>query len=122
MNFKKLVMPLFVGIFACLFAIVAQAQTRTVSGKVTDAKDGSPLAGVSVVVKGSKVGAQTAGDGTYRISVSSNATLVFSSVGFGDKEVAVGANSSVNVFIVYSIVKIVSSVTLPKSFVRRVFS
>ena len=97
MNFKKLVMPLFVGIFACLFAIVAQAQTRTISGKVTDAKDGSPLAGVSVVVKGSKVGAQTAGDGTYRISVSSNATLVFSSVGFGDKEVAVGANSSVNV-------------------------
>ena len=90
-------MPLFVGIFACLFAIVAQAQTRTISGKVTDAKDGSPLAGVSVVVKGSKVGAQTAGDGTYRISVSSNATLVFSSVGFGDKEVAVGANSSVNV-------------------------
>ena len=97
MNFKKLVMPLFVGIFACLFAIVAQAQTRTISGKVTDAKDGSPLAGVSVVVKGSKVGAQTAGDGTYRISVSSNATLVFSSVGFGDKEVALGANSSVNV-------------------------
>ena len=97
MNFKKLVMPLFVGIFACLFAIVAHAQTRTISGKVTDAKDGSPLAGVSVVVKGSKVGAQTAGDGTYRISVSSNATLVFSSVGFGDKEVAVGANSSVNV-------------------------
>jgi iron complex outermembrane receptor protein len=97
MNLKKLVMPLFVGIFVGLFAIVAQAQTRTISGKVTDAKDGSPLAGVSVVVKGSKVGAQTAGDGTYRISVSSNATLVFSSVGFGDKEVAVGANSSVNV-------------------------
>lgn len=97
MNLKKLVMPFLMGIFACLFAIVAQAQTRTVSGKVTDAKDGSPLAGVSVVVKGSKVGAQTAGDGTYRVSVSSNATLVFSSVGFGDKEVAVGSNSSINV-------------------------
>ena len=90
-------MPTLLGLFACLFVISAQAQTRTISGKVTDAKDGSPLAGVSVVVKGSKVGAQTAGDGTYRISVSSNATLVFSSVGFGDKEVAVGANSSVNV-------------------------
>lgn len=89
-------MPFLVGIFSCLFAIAVQAQTRTISGKVTDTKDGSPLAGVSVVVKGSTTGTQTAGDGTYRISVASNATLVFSSVGFGSKEVAVGSNATIN--------------------------
>ena len=97
MNCKKLFMPLLTGLFAFFFVLGAQAQTKTVTGKVTDAKDGSPLAGVSVVVKGSNAGTQTAGDGTYRISVASNSTLVFSSVGFGSKELAVGSNSAINV-------------------------
>ena len=97
MNCKKLFMPLLTGLFAFFFVLSAQAQTKTVTGKVTDAKDGSPLAGVSVVVKGSNAGTQTAGDGTYRISVASNSTLVFSSVGFGSKEVAVGSTSAINV-------------------------
>jgi iron complex outermembrane receptor protein len=90
-------MPLLTGLFACFFVVAAHAQTKTVTGKVSDAKDGSPLAGVSVVVKGSSTGTQTANDGSYRINAASNATLVFSSVGFGSKEVAVGANSSINV-------------------------
>ncbi|MFN7585249.1 MAG: carboxypeptidase-like regulatory domain-containing protein [Bacteroidota bacterium] len=97
MNCKKLVMPLLTGLFACFFVVAAHAQTKTVTGKVSDAKDGSPLAGVSVVVKGSSTGTQTANDGSFRINAASNATLVFSSVGFGSKEVAVGANSSINV-------------------------
>jgi len=91
-------MPFFVGIFSCLFAIAVQAQTRTISGKVTDTKDGSPLAGVSVVVKGSKSGTQTAADGTFKISVpSSTTTLVISSVGFANQEVNVSTRSSVEV-------------------------
>jgi TonB-linked SusC/RagA family outer membrane protein len=98
MNCKKLVMPFLVGIFSCLFAIAVQAQTRTISGKVTDTKDGSPLAGVSVVVKGSKSGTQTAADGTFKISVpSSTTTLVISSVGFANQEVNVSTRSSVEV-------------------------
>lgn len=97
MNCKKLVMPLLTGLFACFFVVAAHAQTKTVTGKVSDAKDGSPLAGVSVVVKGSSTGTQTANDGSYRINAASNATLVFSSVGFGSKEFAVGANSTINV-------------------------
>ncbi|MFN9998688.1 MAG: TonB-dependent receptor plug domain-containing protein, partial [bacterium] len=97
MNCKKLVMPFLMGLFACFFVVAAHAQTKTVTGKVSDAKDGSPLAGVSVVVKGSSTGTQTANDGSFRINAASNATLVFSSVGFGSKEVAVGANSTINV-------------------------
>jgi iron complex outermembrane receptor protein len=98
MNFKKLVMPTLLGLFACLFAISAQAQNKTISGRVTDAKDGSPLSGVSVVVKGSKSGTQTAADGTFKISVpSSTSTLVISSVGFANQEVNVSSRSSVEV-------------------------
>jgi TonB-dependent starch-binding outer membrane protein SusC len=98
MNFKKLVMPTLLGLFACLFVISAQAQNKTISGRVTDAKDGSPLFGVSVVVKGSKSGTQTAADGTFKISVpSSTTTLVISSVGFANQEVNVSSRSSVEV-------------------------
>lgn len=98
MNFSKLVRPTLVGLFACLFVISSQAQNKTVTGKVTDAKDGSAMVGASVVVKGSQTGTQTGADGSFRISVPSSATtLVVSSVGFGTKEVSIANTTSVNV-------------------------
>ena len=73
------------------------AQNRIVTGKVTDARDGSPLVGVSVNVKGSKVGTTTDGSGLFRISVPSDAVLVFSNVGFTDEQVTVGTSDMVTV-------------------------
>lgn len=75
----------------------ASAQDRTVSGKVTAAEDGSPLPGVSVSVKGSKQGTQTDASGVYKVSVSGNATLIFSFIGTLTQEVAVGTRSIVDV-------------------------
>lgn len=73
-----------------------QAQTQDVSGRVTDQKDGSPLPGVTVTVKGTNVSTATAADGTFTLKVPAGAkTLVISSVGYGIKEVAVGANLSI---------------------------
>ncbi|MCJ8211999.1 TonB-dependent receptor [Mucilaginibacter sp. RS28] len=61
----------------------AYAQTRTVTGVVTGKEDGLPLPGVSVVVKGTKIGTQTGGDGSYSIKVPAGSqTLVFSFIGF----------------------------------------
>jgi TonB-linked SusC/RagA family outer membrane protein len=98
MNLSKLVRPTLVGLFACLFVISSQAQNKTISGKVMDAKDGSPMVGASVVVKGSKSGTQTGADGTFRLSVPSSATtLVVSTVGFGSQEVNIQNQTSVNV-------------------------
>ena len=73
------------------------AQNRIVTGKVTDARDGSPLVGVSVNVKGSKVGTTTDGSGLFRLSVPPDAVLVFSNVGFTDEQVTVGASDMVTV-------------------------
>lgn len=42
--------------------------TGTITGRVTDAASGTPLAGVQVRVEGTTVGAQTRADGTYTIS------------------------------------------------------
>ncbi|MGL6069365.1 MAG: carboxypeptidase-like regulatory domain-containing protein, partial [Sediminibacterium sp.] len=97
MNLMKLARPIMLGAFACLFAIFSHAQTKTVTGKVTDSKDGSPLVGASVIAKGTKTGTQTGADGTFKLSVPSNVTtLVISSVGFGTKEVSVNNTAAVS--------------------------
>ena len=69
---------------------------KTITGRVTDDK-GSPIANVSVTVKGSAVGTTTKVDGTYSITVPSSATaLVFSSVDMLPVEVAIGTQRVIN--------------------------
>lgn len=81
------------------FSPAAFAQ-NVVTGKVTDSKDGTPVAGVTVTVKGSKTVTQTAADGTFKINAPGTATLVFTSVGFATYESAVDGKPSVDVSMV----------------------
>lgn len=75
----------------------AMAQTITVTGTVMDS-DETPLIGVSVLQKNVLTnGAATDLDGKFTISVPQNATLVFSYVGYEEKEVAVAGKSSLTV-------------------------
>lgn len=78
-----------------LFGQFAFAQTRTVSGKVSDA-NGEPLAGVAVMIKGTKSGAQTDFDGNYTIQASNSQVLVFSYLGMKTQEIVV-SSSTINV-------------------------
>lgn len=73
------------------------AQTRQLSGKVTDSSDGSGIPGVSVTVKGSSRGVATTADGSYKIQVSDGAVLQFSFVGFKSKSITVGKQQVINV-------------------------
>jgi iron complex outermembrane receptor protein len=98
MNLKLLAKPVLLGALACLFAITTYAQTKTVTGKVTDAKDGSPMVGASVVAKGTKTGTQTSADGSFKLVVPSGTSkLVISSVGFASTEVDVRSTAEVSV-------------------------
>lgn len=74
-----------------LLLIGSQAYAQTqVSGKVTDAADGLPIPGVSITLKGTRIGTQTQTDGKFTLSVpSKNAVLVITSLGYASKEVAV---------------------------------
>lgn len=102
MSAQKLLSALFSMVFVFVLQ-VAFAQNKTVTGKVTDSKDGSPVSGVSVQVKGTKTGTSTKPDGTFSLSVPSNATtLVFTSVGFERQEVSIGSQSSFEVSFVAS--------------------
>ncbi|HVZ55773.1 MAG TPA: TonB-dependent receptor [Chitinophagaceae bacterium] len=91
---KKIVLP-------ALLVIISQiswAQEKTVTGKITDSKDGSPVARASVVAKGSNRGTTTADDGTFRLTVGADVTtLVITSVGYDRQEVAIGADNTVAV-------------------------
>jgi len=73
-----------------------EKQDIRVTGTVTGAS-GEPLAGVSVQVKGGSGGTATDAKGTYSMTVPDNATLVFSYIGYQDKEVAVGGKNVVDV-------------------------
>ena len=73
------------------------AQNKTVSGAVTDAADGSPLPGVSIVEQGTTNGTQTDFDGNYTINVSEGSTLIFSYIGMATQSVVVGASDTYNV-------------------------
>jgi len=78
---------------ACSHAVLAQE--RVVTGSVKDAS-GEGLAGVSVVVKGSTLGANTDMEGRFSISVGSDATLMFSFIGYLTREIVV-SGSTLNV-------------------------
>ncbi|MGV8095001.1 MAG: TonB-dependent receptor [Mangrovibacterium sp.] len=71
-------------------------QQNSVSGKVTDSS-GSPLPGVTVVVKGTTQGIITDVDGNFTIQCSSNAILVFSFVGMKTQEILVAGHGQINV-------------------------
>lgn len=77
----------FTGVMWILFiplSLFAQ-QKKTVSGTVK-AKDGTPLIGVTVMVKNEKTGATTDGSGRFTISAAPGATLVFTFIGFAKVE------------------------------------
>jgi len=73
-------------------------QSRTISGKVTLASDGSPLAGVIVVLKGTTNNTITDNSGNYQLIVpSSGGTLAFSFMGLKTKEIKIGTSNTINV-------------------------
>ena len=78
-------------------SIAIHAQDIQIKGTVTSAEDGSPVPGVSVVIKGTKTGMATDVNGTYSLTAPSDATLVFSAVGMKQQEVPVAGQTTINV-------------------------
>lgn len=91
---RRLLM-LMLGVLCTITQLLAQ--TRTVSGSVTDEK-GAPIPNASVLIKGTNNGVTTAADGSFSINVPANAnTLSISSVGYAAQDVNVSNRSSVQV-------------------------
>lgn len=101
MSLKKLMKAVAMCILFLFASVAAYSQSRTITGKITDSKDGSPMGGVTVTAKGTRTGVQTKADGTYSITVPSSVnTLVISSVGFASREISVAGSSTADVSLI----------------------
>jgi len=80
-----------------LWSQLLQAQT-TIKGTVKDARDGSPVIGVTISVKGKSIGTQTNAEGHYSLNVPDpKGTLVFSFIGFLTKEEPINGRNAIDV-------------------------
>ncbi len=93
---SKLLKTLGIMLLFVLFATQANAQNITVTGTVSD--NLGPVIGASIQVEGTSNGCITDIDGNYSLpNVPSNATLVFSYIGYQTQKVAVAGKTKINV-------------------------
>ncbi|WP_344785692.1 TonB-dependent receptor [Postechiella marina] len=96
-RFKKSQLKLCFFALICIISTnVVQAQSATISGVVSGG-EGEPLAGASIIVKGTATGAVTDFDGNFLLSAKPQDVLVFSYLGYVTKEVTVGSQTLINV-------------------------
>ncbi|WP_423129368.1 TonB-dependent receptor [Gaoshiqia sp. Z1-71] len=92
---------------------------RGLSGRVTDSS-GTPLPGVTVVVKGTTMGTITDIDGRYSLdNVPANATVIFSFVGMTTQEIAVSGKTTINVSLAEEMVGIEEVVAIGYGTMRK---
>ncbi|RYG13175.1 MAG: SusC/RagA family TonB-linked outer membrane protein, partial [Chitinophagaceae bacterium] len=78
--------------------LVATAQVKTITGKITSSDDGLPLPGVSVKVKGTSTGTATDPNGNFKLQLSqANAVIVVSLIGFDTQEINLGSRTTLDV-------------------------
>jgi len=97
MKLKNLLLVSYLA-FLCFVWLPAMAQDRTITGKITDQKDGSSLAGVSVIAKGLTLGTVTNSDGNFKLVVPSSVnTVTVSYIGYKSQDVDVTNGTVFNV-------------------------
>jgi hypothetical protein len=95
--YKNLLLLLSCCSLFCVLSLSAQAQTRTISGKVTDKSDGQPLPGVTVADNNRSSSATTDANGGYSLSIPAGAkSITFSFVGYGTVTVPLGSANTIN--------------------------
>ncbi len=85
-------------LFLCIIGLKTYAQDRTITGTVKGKDDGLPLPGVSIVVKGTRLGAQTSVEGKYSIKIPTSATvLTFTYLGYVTQDVTISRSNVLDV-------------------------
>ena len=92
----KLTKVLIFCFLSVLFSVYGQAQDVAVSGKVID-ESGLPIPGVTISIKGTSKATATDMDGNYQVKAASNATLVFSYMGYSSLQEAIKGRTRIEV-------------------------
>jgi len=84
-------------LLSCFLLFLLQgslAQTKTITGKITDEK-GNPVSGATVMIKGSSKGISTDADGNFSLSAPASAKqLVITNVGYTSQTIPIGTGSN----------------------------
>ena len=88
---------LFFSALFLLLGVTLSAQNVNISGTVKDASTGEGIPFAAIQVKGTSTGSATDANGAFSFYAPSNATLIFSSIGYLSEEVAVGGRTTINV-------------------------
>jgi TonB-linked SusC/RagA family outer membrane protein len=84
-----------------LFHLVSSlsAQEITIKGTITSSDDGAGLPGASVQIKSTRSGVVAGSDGRYEIKANSDATLIFSFIGYESQEIPVNNQTLIEVIL-----------------------
>ncbi|MBC9932116.1 TonB-dependent receptor [Chitinophaga qingshengii] len=77
--------------------VVIMSQDIKITGKVTSKKDGTPIPGATVTIKGTSKGTVTSPDGSFTLNAPDNATLVVSFIGYTSQEIPVNNRQDIPV-------------------------
>lgn len=87
---------LLIVLFLCYCSSLS-AQNKVITGKITDADNGSPLIGASVKLKGTNKGTATNSNGEFSLSSPETGVLILSNVGYATQEIPVKGRTVINV-------------------------
>lgn len=97
MSTKK-ILQVFPFLWAILLSITSYGQENlTVTGTVREEATGSPIPGVTILVKSTTVGTTTDFDGNFSIEVNPEATLVVSYLGFATQVISINGRTVINI-------------------------
>ncbi|GAA3790989.1 VWA domain-containing protein [Corallibacter vietnamensis] len=83
-------------VFLCTLVLQVKAQETLITGKVSD-KNGLPLPGVNILVKGTTIGTQTNFNGFYSLNAKKGDTLAYSFVGYMPENRVVKTSNVINI-------------------------
>src|SRR5215467_8887638 len=97
---KTTTIRLLILVFACMGSNVMMAQNRiAVTGTVKDSV-GNGIAGITFIVKGTKIAGATDEQGNFKVNVpSERSVLVFTGIGFMNEEVPIAGNNFLSVIL-----------------------
>ncbi|MBI3259547.1 MAG: SusC/RagA family TonB-linked outer membrane protein [Ignavibacteriae bacterium] len=93
----KTIFTLFIVLLICSCLDISAQENREITGKVTS-KQGTPLSGATVLVKGTAIGTYVKADGKYKLTIPTSATtLIIKLLGMKTKEVTIGQSNEINI-------------------------
>ena len=99
---KKLLYSLQIGkqSLLCLFVLllsIGGVSAQKVSGTIKDNKNGDPIIGASVLLKGTSKGTITDEKGNFALDADKNGTLIISFIGYESQTVAINGQTNINI-------------------------